>query len=80
MTMSDIIDKAKVLEEENKVLNQNLEDAEIVNKTLSEKVALSKEIIQKLIGLYFYPITTEDDLKRQNNIIAEAKAFIGGKE
>ena len=40
----------------------------------------AKEIIKKLRGLYFSPVVTNDDVKRQDEILAEAKQFISEVE
>lgn len=42
-----------------------------------ETLVKVKEIIKKLIALYFSPIVTNDDLQTGNKIITEAKQFIG---
>ena len=36
----------------------------------------SKEIIKKFLGLYFAPIVTQDDLKKQDEIIEMARKFV----
>jgi hypothetical protein len=118
------------LEKENKVLAQNLEDTEICEKALKDKVAELKEsffvvrcvrsgcpylhletrnclkvggfftavsnkhcpmmqnlnssiqltkateIIKKLKALYLSPVVTKDDVKRQDEILAEAEQFL----
>lgn len=43
-----------------------------IEKLEKENIKL-KEIIKKLLGLYFTPIVTEDDLKKQDEIIKQAK-------
>lgn len=42
----------------------------------NEELVKSKEIIEKLLGLYFAPIVTQDDLKKQDEIIKQAKEFV----
>lgn len=46
-----------------------IDDLEEENKEL-------KEIIKKLLALYFSPIVTKDDLKKQDEIIKRVKEFI----
>jgi hypothetical protein len=36
----------------------------------------AKEIIQKLQALYFSPVVTNEDVKRQDEILAEAEQFL----
>lgn len=60
------------LEEENKRLLESCEGATMMYKDLCE----SKEIIKKLLTLHFSPLVTQDDLKKQNEIIKQAQDFI----
>lgn len=46
-----------------------INDLEEENKEL-------KEIIKKLLALYFSPLITQDDLKKQDEIIKQAQEFI----
>lgn len=46
-----------------------IDDLEEENKEL-------KEIIKKLLALHFSPIVTQDDLKKQDEIIKQAQDFI----
>lgn len=59
---------------ENKRLLESCEGATMMYKDLCE----SKEIIKKLLALYFSPIVTQDDLKKQDKIIKQAQDFIKG--
>lgn len=59
---------------ENKSLLESCEGATMMYKDLCE----SKEIIKKLLALHFSPIVTEDDLKKQDEIIKQAQDFIKG--
>ena len=59
---------------ENKSLLKSCEGATMMYKDLCE----SKEIIKKLLALYFSPIVTQDDLKKQDEIIKQAQDFIKG--
>lgn len=59
---------------ENKRLLESCEGATMMYKDLCE----SKEIIKKLLALYFSPIVTQDDLKKQDEIIKQAQDFIKG--
>ena len=46
------------------------------NLNANIKLVKSKEIIKKLKALYFYPVVTKDDVKRQDEILAEAEQFL----
>ena len=59
---------------ENKRLLESCEGATMMYKDLCE----SKEIIKILLALYFSPIVTQDDLKKQDEIIKQAQDFIKG--
>ena len=74
MTMSGIIDRAKVLEEENKILNQNLEDAEIVNKALKEKLAQTVE--NDKVAYETLRLHDEEEIALLNSEIKELKEQI----
>lgn len=67
------------LEKQIKVLTQNLEDTEICNKALEKKVEVAKQIIKRLLSLYFYPVVTDKDLKRKDEIIEQTEQFLGEK-
>lgn len=41
-----------------------------------EQLTKAKEIIKKLKALYFSPVVTKDDVKRQDEILAEAEQFL----
>jgi hypothetical protein len=41
-----------------------------------EHLTTAKVIIKKLKALYFSPVVTKDDVKRQDEILAEAEQFI----
>lgn len=43
---------------------------------VEKKFIKAKEIIKKLKALYFSPIETKDDIKRQDEILEEAEQFI----
>ena len=40
---------------------------------------MTKEIIKKLRALYSSPVVTNDDVKRQDEILAEAEQFLNEK-
>ena len=40
----------------------------------------AKEIIKKLKALFLFPIVTEDDIKRQDEILTEAEQFLKNSE
>lgn len=45
-------------------------------KKTVDQLTKAKEIIKKLKALYLYPVVTKDDVKRQDEILAEAEQFI----
>ena len=44
-----------------------------------EQLTKAKEIIKKLKALYFSPVVTKDDVKRQDEILAEAEQFLNSE-
>ena len=42
----------------------------------NDELVKSKEIIKKLLSLYFAPVVTQDDLKKQDEIIEMARKFV----
>lgn len=50
-------------------------------KQVGEKCQLevAKEIIKKLRVLYFSPVVTNDDVKRQDEILNEVEQFLKGE-
>ena len=45
----------------------------------SQQLTNGKEIIKKLKALYFSPVVTKDDVKRQDEILAEAEQFLNSE-
>ena len=45
-----------------------------------DQLTKAKEIIKKLKALFLFPIVTEDDIKRQDEILTEAEQFIKDSE
>ena len=45
-------------------------------KARNNQLTKSKEIIKKLKILYFSPVVTNDDVKRQDEILNEAEQFL----
>lgn len=52
----------------------NRQNDEIVS--MRKKMIEAKEIIKKLKALYLYPVVTKDDVKRQDEILAETEQFL----
>ena len=46
----------------------------------SEQLEQATKIIKKLLGLYFAPVVTNEDLKKQDEIIEQAEQFINLSE
>jgi len=68
------------LEKQNKELKEFYEEE--VRDLLKENYALitkTKEIIKKLKALYFIPVVTNDDVKRQDEILNEAEQFLNSE-
>jgi hypothetical protein len=63
------------LKERNKELLESCEGATMMYKDLCK----AKEIIKKLKALYLYPVVTNDDIKRQDEILEEAEQFLNLK-
>ena len=53
-----------------------LERKEIEGYLEGEKLTKAKEIIKKLRALYSSPVVTNDDIKRQDEILAETEQFL----
>lgn len=72
--------------EENEQLKEKLHNAKYTpylscdfaekNKKLEKRLTEAKEIIKKLRALYFSPVVTNDDIKRQDEILAETEEFL----
>jgi hypothetical protein len=56
----------------NRVYNDNLDYSHHIEGQLTN----AKEIIQKLKALYLSPVVTKDDVKRQDEILAEVEQFL----
>lgn len=73
----------KDLQEENSRLAQHIVELQKdkgnlidENKELTRRLEVAKEIIKKLKVLYFSPVETNDDVKRQDEILNEAEQFL----
>jgi Mg2+ and Co2+ transporter CorA len=74
--LEDCADYDKKIAEEYTTLQERIEQLEKRNAELKEQNSKAKEIIKKLKALYFSPIVTKDDVKRQDEILEEAEQFI----
>jgi hypothetical protein len=71
------------LEKENAELKEMYHETDEDNNKLRENIPLlaeAKEIIKKLQFLYLSPVVTKDDVKRQDEILAEVKQFLKDSE
>jgi len=71
--------KYRQLQKENAELKEMYHESDEDNNKLRENIPLlaeAKEIIKKLQFLYLSPVVTKDDVKRQDEILAEAEQFI----
>lgn len=68
--------KQELKEEEEK----KKKDVQKLIATLRQKNEQARQIIKNLLGLYFAPVVTNEDLKKQDEIIEQAKQFIKENE
>lgn len=75
------------IEKENEILKADndarkfaMAMSEKVEKKLRQENKKAKELIKKLRALYFSPVVTKDDVKRQDWILNEAEQFISEVE
>ncbi len=61
-------------------LQDKFEEEQRKNNALSDNLDKAKEIIKKLKALYFSPVVTKDDVKRQDEILNEAEKFLNEAE
>lgn len=81
MAMSEKVEKK--LRQENTELQEKYDTClrentglKIHSAYVEKKFTKVKEIIKKLKALYFSPVVTKDDVKRQDEILEEAKQFL----
>ena len=55
------------------------EDVMYVVTNYNKQLTKAKEIIKKLKALFSFPIVTEDDIKRQDEILTEAEQFLNSE-
>ena len=64
-------------------MNKNLEEERDKYRNMvfdkDEQLTNAKEIIKKLKALYFSPVVTKDDLKRQDEILERANKFLSSQ-
>ena len=78
-----VAEATKELREENEGLRadvQNRLNVEVENIELKKQIGKSKELIKKLRALYLSPVVTNDDVKRQDEILNEVKQFLSEVE
>lgn len=61
-------------ETEFKKISEYLKNYEMIN--VDNELYKSKEIIKKLLDLYFTQAVTQDDLKKRDEIIKQAREFV----
>lgn len=66
----------KHLNSQNKALEEERDKYRNMTFDQREQLTQAKEIIKKLKALYFSPVVTKDDVKRQDEILAEVEQFI----
>ena len=68
--------KVADLEKENKILTQNLEDTEIINKTLEKRINRAKECMKKLLFI----INSDPANYNCKGLVQNAEDFIHNKK
>ena len=63
-------------EKECKTLGRRVLDLQADKGKLVDRLHTAKQIITELVSLYYYPVTTEDDVKRAAEILDKAREFI----
>lgn len=56
-----------------------MQGAEKQKKRDEDQITKAKEIVKKLRALYFNPVVTNDDVKRQDEILNEADQFLNSE-
>lgn len=78
MAMSENVEK-QLRNERNTFLAQNEQyEKDLID--FNETLTKATDIIKKLKALYFSPVVTKDDVKRQNEILEEAEQFLKDSE
>lgn len=57
-------------------LGRRVLDLQADKGKLIDRLDTAKQIITELVSLYYYPVTTEDDVKRAAEILDKAREFI----
>lgn len=70
----------KELQQEKAALEKERDEYRNMTFDQREQLYKAKEIIKKLKALYFSPVVTKEDVKRQDEILAEAEQFISEVE
>jgi cobalamin biosynthesis Mg chelatase CobN len=70
----------KHLNSQNKALEEERDRYRNMTFDQREQLSTAKEIIEKLKALYLSPVVTKDDVKRQDEILAEVEQFLKDSE
>lgn len=73
---SELIKENTELKDDNKVMADNYSKME---QKFYDNLTKAKDIIKKLKALYFSPVVTKDDVKRQDEILAEVEQFLNSE-
>ena len=77
MAMSEKVER-QLRNERNTFLAQNEQyEKDLID--FNEKLTKAKEIINRLKALYLSPVVTKDDIKLQDEILAEVEQFINSE-
>ena len=61
---------------EYEILGNHVLDLQTDKGKLIDRLDTAKQIITELVSLYYYPVTTEADIKRAAEILERAREFI----
>ena len=77
---ADIILLEHSLKEQKELHKSVCDQLTHTHRNLGNQLTKAKELIKKLKALYLYPVVTKDDVKRQDEILAEAEQFLSEVE
>ena len=78
-TNGALTDRVNELEKDKDYFSDSLDKEVAVKVEMLKKLNEAKEIIKKLKALYFSPVVTKDDVKKQDEILTEAEQFLNSE-
>ena len=79
-TNNNLIKQIEELKERNNHFDNALRGEALISHDRKAQLEKATKIIKNLLGLYFAPVVTNEDLKKQDEIIEQAKQFIKENE